>query len=721
MFQSLWITHPDAVYSDNRIYLFRKAFRLESSPSSAPLNISAEARYKLFINGRRAACGPCRSSGEEKYYDTFDAAPYLKEGDNEVFCEVLQLADNADMTKPCAVYGVRRSGNMLLALELDCGETVVRTDDSWETAPSPRTSFARHTGFASAAVFEEEAKNGEPDWVGAKAAARVDSPREKPYPWGIVNPMFVIPRPIPMLYQKDVPFADGGDGFLIADELTFGYPRFTFEGHGSVRITYAESFGSGGEKKDRLDRSLSFGGVFDTLEADGTTVFEPFWPRCARIIRIEAEGDARLTSFVFTETGYPLELPRDCDFGTEADNRLWKISAATLMRCMQETYEDCPYYEQLQYAMDTSLQMLFNYQLTDDDALARKAIRDFRLSQRADGLLSSRYPTVEAQYIPSFSFYYIFMVSEHFRRFGDRSLVRENLRAVDGVLEWFSGCLDETGLLRRTMYWDFVDWAATWGRSAGEPETGDDCHKAIVSAMYVWILRLAAELAEAGGRTSAALEYRNRADRTADAVEALCWDEERSLYADETKHLYFSQQMQVWCVLSGLADRVEGRARRIMENALGLDTKCTFAYAYFWFRALERVGLYAESETMLNRLRALPELNCTTIPETPDAPRSECHAWGAVAIYEFAAVVLGVRTVSAADKSLRIAPRIDGRTHASGTVFTGCGPVWVSWTVKKGVFTLTVKSSGEARKEIVLPDGRVIVTHASETTLTAEV
>ena len=100
MFQSLWITHPDAVYSDNRIYLFRKAFRLESSPSSAPLNISAEARYKLFINGRRAACGPCRSSGEEKYYDTFDAAPYLREGDNEVFCEVLQLADNADMTKP---------------------------------------------------------------------------------------------------------------------------------------------------------------------------------------------------------------------------------------------------------------------------------------------------------------------------------------------------------------------------------------------------------------------------------------------------------------------------------------------------------------------------------------------------------------------------------------------------------------------------------------------
>ncbi len=721
MFQSAWITHPSAVYSDNRIYLFKKSFTLDAVPDSAPVKISAEARYKLFINGRRAAFGPCRPSGEEKYYDEFDAAPFLRAGENDLYCEVLGLADNGDMTKPCTVFGVRRTGNLLLALEMDCGGETLRTDDSWQCAESPTAAFALHTWHARAAVFEEDAHPGEPVWVPAKIAARVDSPREQPYPWGIVNPMFVRPRPIPMLYQKDVPFSDGGDGFLLADELTFGFPRFTFSGKGHVRMTYAESFGSGGEKKDRLDRSLSFGGVYDEIDTEGEFTWEPFWPRCARIIRIETEGDVRLTGFRFTEIGYPLAYPADCDFGSETDNRLWKISVATLMRCMQESYEDCPYYEQLQYAMDTSLQMLFNYQLTDDDALARKAIRDFRLSQRADGLLSSRYPTVEAQYIPSFSFYYIFMVSEHYRRFGDLSLVRENLRAVDGVLEWFAGCVDETGLLKRTMYWDFIDWATTWGRSAGEPETGDDCHKAIASAMYVWILGRAAELADLCGRTGAAAEYRLRADNCARAIETFCWDEERGLYADETKHAYFSQHMQVWCVLNGMADKTEGRARRIMENALSLDTKCTFAYAYFWFRALEAVGLYPETEGMMNRLRGLLDLNCTTIPETPDAPRSECHAWGAIAIYEFAAVVLGVRTISAAEKKLRIAPRTDGRDHARGTVYTGCGPVHVSWTAKDGLFTLRIKSAPDAEKEILLPDGRTVVTADEEITLTAEV
>ena len=155
-------------------------------------------------------------------------------------------------------------------------------------------------------MFEEEAHGGTPEWVPAKKAANVDSIREKPYPWGIVNPVFVYPRPIPMMYQKAVTFTESGDGFWIADELTNGFPMITFKGHGKAKIMYAESFGSGGEKKDRLDRSLSFNGVFDLVDVDGEFTFEPFWFRCARIIRIETEGDVEVTDFAFDEVGYPM-------------------------------------------------------------------------------------------------------------------------------------------------------------------------------------------------------------------------------------------------------------------------------------------------------------------------------------------------------------------------------------------------------------------------------
>lgn len=723
-FNAMWLTHPAHRYSENGLYLFRHTFSLDEAPDTAECHITAEARYKLIVNGERAAFGPCRPSAEERYFDTVDLAPYLRKGKNTIVCRVLCLADKRDMTAPQFLFGVQRTGNLGFAMDMlvalaDGSETIVRTDEEsgWECAVDTTTEIAMTRWDLSCCTIEEHAHaQNTPEWVNAKALAPVHAKRADAYMYGIVNELFVTPRPIPMLYQKEVPLATTDGKYYIADELTFGFPVLHAAGHGRVRLSYAESFGDGGGKGHRLDRSLPFHGSVDTIDINGDTVFEPFWYHTARIVHVEIEGDVQIESLRFVEVGYPLTVPTDCDFGTEADNALWKISVATLMRCMQESYEDCPFYEQLQYCMDTSLQMLYNYQLTDDDRLARKAIHDFRLSQRADGLLSSRYPTTQEQFIPSFSFYYIFMVAEHYRRFGDLSLVQENLRAMDGVIEWFRGYLDPCGLLTKTMYWDFIDWSTPWGSTQGAPSCGGQKIVAIVSAMYVYVLREAAKLNALCGRDSTADTYRTLADSVADSVQSLCYRADRGLYSDDLRGEYYSQHMQVWCVLAGIA---QGEvAQRIMENALELDAKCTFAYAYFWFRALEAVGLYKKSDAMLDRLRALPSLGCTTIPETPDAPRSDCHAWGAIAIYEFAAVVLGVRTVDAAKKRIRIAPRIDGREHACGTVCTGIGKVFVEWTRKNGTFTLHVHASGAGEKEICLPDGLAFTSLEDDITCT---
>lgn len=716
MYTSKWITCPGAQYSETKLYWFRRILTLPKAPEKAILHISAEARYKLFINGKRAAFGPCRTSAEEKYYDTLDVAAYLQEGENEIFCPVLQLTETSDMTAPRMLYAVRRTGNLALAMKLTCSlegmdDITLITDDSWEVCPSPSSTFPIQNGGLIASTLEENAVPADAVWQKAAVLGRVDCAKETPFIWGITNDLYLTPRPIPMLYQKDVTPSGGmdADGYIIMDELTFGFPVFTFSGSGKATVRYAESFGDGGKKADRLDRSLGITGAVDTVLVDGETVFEPFWFRTCRIIRIETEGDVTLTAFRFTEVGYPLEVPADCDFGSDADNALWKISVATLSRCMQESYEDCPFYEQLQYDMDTSLQMIFNYQLNNDDRLARKAIHDFRLSQRADGLMNSRYPSTEIQYIPTFCFYYIFMVAEHYRRFGDKALVRENLRAVDGVLEWFDGHMDDCGLLHNTMYWDFVDWSGPWMPTRGEPYIGGESKIVTIhSAMYVFALRQAAELASLCGRNCTAAEYRTRADRLAEKIEALAWREEKGLYADDLAGNYYSQHMQVWCVLSGIASGE--KAHRIMENALDLETACTQAYGYLYFRALEKAGLYEKTNIMMDKLRALPALNCTTIPETPDAPRSDCHAWGAVAIYEFAAVVLGVRTLSAADKKVQIKPSIAGRDHARGSVATVGGMITVDWKMEDGWFRMQVTAPRGLNQEVVLPNGAVMHT-----------
>ena len=68
---------------------------------------------------------------------------------------------------------------------------------------------------------------------------------------------------------------------------------------------------------------------------------------------------------------------------------MWKISLSTLRNCMHETYENCSCYEQNQFAMDAGIEIFSTYQLSRDDRLARKYIREFYASRHDDGLLET--------------------------------------------------------------------------------------------------------------------------------------------------------------------------------------------------------------------------------------------------------------------------------------------------------------------------------------------
>ena len=207
---------PGAQYSETKLYWFRRVLTLPKAPQKAILHISAEARYKLFINGQRAAFGPCRSSAEEKYYDTVDVTAYLREGDNEIFCPVLQLTETSDMTAPRMLYAVRRTGNLALAVKLTCSlegsdDITLITDDCWEACPAPDSTFPIRRRDLIASTLEETFTPARAEWQKAAVLGRVDCERETPFLYGITNDLYLTSRPIPMLYQKDVTPAAGAD------------------------------------------------------------------------------------------------------------------------------------------------------------------------------------------------------------------------------------------------------------------------------------------------------------------------------------------------------------------------------------------------------------------------------------------------------------------------------------------------------------------------------
>jgi hypothetical protein len=224
--------------------------------------------------------------------------------------------------------------------------------------------------------------------------------------------------------------------------------------------------------------------------------------------------------------------------------------------------------------------------------------------------------------------------------------------------------------------------------------------------MMAYFLQVGAKLNELCGRRDVAREYIKTANLLIKNTKKYFYDKKTKLFADDVNHIYYSQHMQTWCVLSGV---VRGeQAREIMTLSQSLEAKSTFAFAFFYFRALESCGLYEHTEEMMDSYRNLLKLNCTTVPETPEESRSECHAWGSIAIYEFSATILGVRTEDVAKKSISIKPYIKGRDFAKGTVSTIAGDVFVSWEKKDGGFHIEVRSDKPCEKIITLPNGNVV-------------
>lgn len=502
----------------------------------------------------------------------------------------------------------------------------------------------------------------------------------------------------------------GGKGSRIEIRCCEGYSNICHEG------AYPHPVKGHRDDCEHFD----FIGLSDWLYPDGREwTFQSFWFRTFRFVRlvIETKDEAlTLEPPMYRVTRYPLEVKAKIDPEQEWVRKLWDISVRTLELCMHETHEDCPYYEQLQYIFDTRLQMLFTYALSGDTRMAERVIYDFHSSLLPEGLLLSRYPTTEVQVIPVFCLHWIGMLNDYYAQTGDDGLFRRYRTTVESILDWFGRKKGPSGLCEKLGYWEFFDWPEEWGPGYGQPNAvlkeGISTAENLVYALF---LSIAAGMFDRIGRTQDAGFYREERALLLEQIQKLCWNPEKKLYREGPATEEYSQHAQFYAVLNDLVsgeEAVELMQRTIQDETL---VKATFPLQFDLFRALEKAGLYEETEKLWPLWQSLLDEGLSTVPEVPgNQTRSDCHAWGAELLYEYPNRILGVYPDKPGYERIGIHPHGLYLGQAAGEVPTPKGIVKVCWEKRGECFTLEASWPAGVPARITLPDGRIIDSDTGE-------
>ena len=741
-----WIAPADAVVGGYNVMHFRKTFELDVVPQKLEVNVSADARYKLYVNGKYVGNGA--SSGDTAcwYYEVFDIAPYLKKGKNIISAKVWNFGKGFS---PSAQISVRP------AFILDSVEKkyeFLSTNKSWKAIKSNAYLPVRAKRLAIGAGINFDAEKYLWGWENIdfddsawKSATTISLGKPICTYGGIID-WLLTKRDIPQMEEtpirfvsirrfsgvKSVPnFIFGNEPLTIPAKTkckilldnavnTTAYPKlFVDKGKSSkIKLRYAEALQDKDAKKynrndiDGLDFAPA--GVYgaytleDIFVADGKKrEFTTLYYRPYRYVQMEietADEPLIISDFSAVFTAYPFEEIGAFSSDDKSIDKIWEVGWRTIRLCAFETFMDCPYFEQLQYIGDTRIQAIVSLCVSGDDRLMKKALKMFALSRDHTGLLQSRYPSAEKQYIPGFSLFWIGMLHDYMMWRGDVELLTQMTPAMLSILEYFNSQMDKnTGMLRADMpYWSFADWSGGKKRGKervdwwwGNPPVSKTCGSAVHTLAYASALKQASDILKYVGRADDSKKFLEQSKKIAQEVGKRCWDEKRGLLLDYIGAKSVSQHANLWAILTD-AIPVE-RQREVFDKIMSDKSvaQCSFYYRYYLTEAMRKVGRGDTYIAELQPWRQMVADGLTTFAENPSDSRSDCHAWSSSPNYHLLSLVCGIMPSSPEFKTVRIEPNMASLKFIEGKV-----------AHKKGLIKLKLSRKEKSIKgEIYLPSG----------------
>jgi len=689
-----WIS--PGIKNDAGVFYFRKKIVLNSVPKNFIIHVSADNRYRLYVNETLVSWGPAAGDLLNWNYETIDIAPYLKTGKNIIAAQVWNPGSlkGARQISYCTAFILQGNSRT---------EQEVNTNKSWVFAKDSGYHFIEITseiaggGYIAGATDSIVGKQHPWDWNKLefddskwKQAAELGKGNHAGLDTWLGTPWLLKPRTIPLpeqkkqailqiMYIKGLPPknvsvfneslkihipANSQVEFLFDNQvLTMGFPQLVVQkGRNSkIKIQYQESlFEPSGQKGNRSEwKGKEMKGYYDVFLPDGgLRQFEPLWIRTFRYVKltIETKEEAlNVLDFYNIYTAYPLQ--QKAIFNTSDDRlaKIWDAGWRTARLCALETYMDCPYYEQLQYIGDSRIQALISMYVSGDDRLAKNAISQFYNSLQPMGLTKSSHPSDGNQIIPPFSLLFINMIHDYFMLRDDSIFIKQFIPGIKFILEWFASKIADNGMLGPLPYWNHIDGGTLFKN--GSPPGISEGGSAHMSILLAYTIDKAIDMLNFFGHLCDAAYFKTISTSLKENTLELCYNKEKRLIAETPDKRMYSQHTNSIAILAGMFDE---RDEKIVAQKIITDTtlvQATLYFNFYVFQALKKAGLGNEVINKMNKWSELLDQGFTTFPEHGVNSRSDCHGWSAHPLYDFLNITCGIAPSSPGFKTVEIRPQ----------------------------------------------------------------
>jgi hypothetical protein len=412
------------------------------------------------------------------------------------------------------------------------------------------------------------------------------------------------------------------------------------------------------------------------------------------------KAPVELKNLRIIESTAPVEAEGSFHCNDPMLNRIWKMSERTLQLCMEDTFTDCPLYEQTLWIGDARNEALYAFTAYANFDVSARGLEIGAQSLEGFPIVGCQVPSAWDCILPAWSFLWGMHVWEHYFHSGDRRFLKKIWPAVLQNLDGAFAMLDGNGLFSG-RFWNLIEWAAI-----------DQDHATVLhnNMLVAGALRAAEKCAETLKDEPARKKMETRRKRLVRAINKT-WNEKKSSYPDSILENgkpspKTCQQSSMLAVMCGVVPKKNREAVRqnLLNPPKGMTTVGAPFAMQFMYEALEELGEFdAILESMRTRFQPMFDAGASTVWETfPGSDfdargfptRSHCHAWSSSPIYFLNRIVLGIRQTEAGGKAFEISPWLGSLRHARGATATPKGLVSVDWKIQGKTLHVAISAPG---------------------------